>query len=100
MTMRDTILDNVLLYAVQRAITCPGCGHVLDVDKAVLIDDRHVRCSTCWCKFLGRMRDKHGAEQAQAHLDSVEILFGKHIRLRKVPANPVKQLTLPLGGAS
>ncbi len=41
------------LYAVQRAITCPSCGNILDVRRSVYIEVKdgskhYIVCATCF----------------------------------------------------
>ena len=52
--LRPQLEGELLRWAVGRAITCPGCGRVLDCRRAVLADSPSqgsaVACSECWDK--------------------------------------------------
>ena len=81
--MRTTILQNLLRYAVSRAIFCPQCENILDMDRAVLCRG-HVVCDKCWPKALAPVIAKHGPLVAREWIltneREGEIVFGKAVR--------------------
>ncbi len=48
-----------LKYAVQRAMFCPDCGTVLDVKRAVLVNDKGIACAKCYDKVAHMIDEKH-----------------------------------------
>lgn len=70
--MQKTVNTELVRFAVQTAITCPGCKRILDVDNAVLVtnamNDRNaIACGACW----DRDRSKLTSEQL-AQLDVID----------------------------
>jgi hypothetical protein len=54
-------------YAVQRAIFCPDCGGILDMDDAVLITGSGgagVACGACWDRTWSARSSVEQAEQS------------------------------------
>jgi hypothetical protein len=63
--LAGTLSRQAVRYAVQRAIFCPDCQHVLDTGNAILFTDtaKHkasVVCETCFRSLVDTQAAKHG----------------------------------------
>ena len=63
--LAGTLSRQAVRYAVQRAIFCPDCQHVLDTGKAILFTDteKHkasVVCETCFRSLVDTASAKYG----------------------------------------
>ena len=60
--MERQINRELVKYAVQRAITCKGCGTILDLDDAVLVEiegSTSITCSHCFSRVLAVLKGGH-----------------------------------------
>jgi len=58
--MQARINIDLVAYAVGRAITCKGCGNILDTPTAVLVEPVNhegvtILCKPCWLKVQPRL---------------------------------------------
>ena len=61
--LAGTLSRQAVRYAVQRAIFCPDCQHVLDTGKAILFTDTamaSVVCETCFRSLVDTASAKYG----------------------------------------
>jgi hypothetical protein len=64
--LRDRMRWELLRYAVQTAICCPRCGHVLDVRRAGLVETKAstiVGCRGCTETLLSEVKERIGEEK-------------------------------------
>lgn len=59
--MQARINIDLVAYAVGRAITCKGCGNVLDTPNAVLVEPINtegvtILCKPCWLKVQPQLK--------------------------------------------
>lgn len=78
--MLEHILHRETLnYAVSRAITCPSCGLVLDVRRAVYVDGhvglRRIRAVAC-----GACYDRDAKRLAEVLQPGAEIIDGREMQ--------------------
>lgn len=72
---------DVLRYAVQRAITCPTCGCILDVKKAVATFSNKragVTCVTCFEEVLADLMKRHDWTREQI-LEGIDVHDGREL---------------------
>jgi transcription elongation factor Elf1 len=73
--------QEILRYAVQQSITCPTCGDVLDVQRAVatFIKSRAgVACAPCFDKSVDTVARKYDWTRDQT-LEGIEVHDGREL---------------------
>lgn len=85
-TMEATINRNLLKFAVQTALTCPKCGQILDMRRAVqfgLAGREFILCCACYDKLECERLDNNFTPFAEV-LDG-RVLFGEAEVVRTKP---------------
>lgn len=88
-TLQTTVNQNLLRYAVGRAIFCPGpkCGQILDVRRAVLVTVTHGE-QEVFCKALCHPCAAIVSDRAEQHGWEVEALDGAALFEPELSSSP------------
>ena len=102
MDMQTIVNQNLLRYAVGRAITCPRCNQVLDVARAVNVGHAtgsKTTCATCFDAAVAAV----SPDLSRYEVLDGRVLFPARVATQTVPAVPrpgaVKQADVRVGAS-